>query len=124
MSNEPKRTPILKFPSRDQAGSSVQTVLPTCSVAKDGIEGEHACFDEYGSDFRDLLLSKHHASGWIISANIHADHYTCVSDFEATHETLGRVWGNFNGEVCATSKEAYAHFCENHPTDTMDWDDV
>ena len=57
-----------------------------------------------------------------------------VNEFEATHSDSslaanhdpehGKVWDDFEDEVNATSEEAFAHFCENHPSQGLDYWDI
>lgn len=67
--------------------------------------------------------SRTHDDGWTITGEIHEDYYVWVNDFEATHPTLGRVWGNFEGEVKATSKAAFDHFWKHHEPEAWDYYD-
>ena len=62
--------------------------------------------------------------GWSIEGEIHEDYYTWVNEFEAKHPTLGRVWGDFEGQVFADSEEAFKDFYENHPPDAWDYRDI
>lgn len=68
--------------------------------------------------------SRTHKSGWTIKGVIHEDYYTWVNDFEATHPKLGRVWGNFEYEVHASSKKAFAHFWAHHEPEAWDYMDI
>ncbi len=63
-------------------------------------------------------------SGWEISGEIHEDYYEWVNDFEATHPTFGKVWGNFEDTVFADSEEGYNHFIKNHPPESWDYWDI
>ena len=63
-------------------------------------------------------------SGWTIEGRIVEDWYEWVNDFKATHPEYGKVSGNFEGKVKATSKEAYEHFIENHPPQRWDYQDI
>lgn len=65
-----------------------------------------------------------HDSGWTITGEIHEDYYEWVNDFEATHPTFGKVWGNFEGEVHADSEEGFAHFWKNHEPEAWDYMDI
>ena len=68
--------------------------------------------------------SRTHDSGWTITGELHEDYYVWVNDFTATHPELGRVEGNFEGEVMATSEEAFAHFWKNHEPTAWDYMDI
>jgi hypothetical protein len=63
-------------------------------------------------------------SGWTISGDICEDYYTWVNDFEATHEKLGEVWGDFEDVVYATTKAALDHFLGHHPPSQWDYWDI
>jgi hypothetical protein len=65
-----------------------------------------------------------HDDGWTITGEIHEDYYTWVNSFEAKHPTLGRVWGDFEGEVHADSEEAFADFYATHPPEAWDYGDI
>lgn len=63
-------------------------------------------------------------SGWIIRGEIKEDYYKWVNEFEAFHLYYGKVWGDFEGKVYASSEEAYEHFVENHPPTEWDYWDI
>ena len=65
-----------------------------------------------------------HADGWTIEGEIHEDYYEWVNDFKARHPTLGRVWGNFESEVKATSRAAYDDFIKHHSPQEWDYYDI
>jgi hypothetical protein len=65
-----------------------------------------------------------HESGWTITGEIHEDYYEWVNDFEATHPTFGKVWGNFESVVHADSEEGFAHFWKNHEPTAWDYMDI
>jgi hypothetical protein len=62
-----------------------------------------------------------HDDGWTISGKVWENYFTWVNDFEAHHPTLGRVWGNFEGEVHADSEEAFQDFYAKHPPYAWDY---
>ena len=66
-------------------------------------------------------VSEKNESGWEISGEIQEDFCQWVNDFEATHPTFGKVWGNFEDKVFADSEEGYNHFIENHPPESWDY---
>ena len=68
--------------------------------------------------------SKTHADGWTITGKVHEDYFTWVNDFAAEHPTLGKVWGDFEGEVHADSEEAFADFYAKHPPTPWDYMDI
>jgi hypothetical protein len=68
--------------------------------------------------------SRTHASGWTITGDVRNDYYVWVNDFKAEHPTLGRVEGDFEVEVRATSEEAFKHFWENHEPAAWDYHDI
>lgn len=65
-----------------------------------------------------------HADGWTITGRVHEDYFTWVNEFEATHRTLGRVAGDFEGEVRASSEEAFADFYEKHGPHAWDYAEI
>ena len=65
-----------------------------------------------------------HDSGWTITGELHEDYYVWVNDFTATHPELGRVEGDFEDEVKATSEEAFDHFWKHHQPSAWDYQDV
>lgn len=83
-----------------------------------GYSGGHMAFTLDPSELGE------HASGWVISGEIHEDWYEWVNEFEATHPDFGRVWGNFEEVVYADSEEAFEHFYKNHPPNEWDYWDI
>lgn len=65
-----------------------------------------------------------HEDGWTISGTIHEDYYIWVNDFTATHPFLGRVEGNFEDLVLASSEEAFADFYAKHTPMAWDYMDI
>jgi hypothetical protein len=65
-----------------------------------------------------------HEDGWTIEGVIHEDYFEWVNDFEANHPKLGRVWGNFEGKVYATSKRAFEAFVAAYPPHEWDYWDI
>lgn len=65
-----------------------------------------------------------HESGWTITGKIYEDYYVWVNDFIATHPELGRVEGNFEHEVRATSEKAFRHFWKHHEPEAWDYMDI
>ncbi len=65
-----------------------------------------------------------HDSGWTISGEIHEDYYVWVNDFVATHPTFGRVEGNFESLVFASSEESFQDFYHKHPPSPWDYGDI
>lgn len=63
-------------------------------------------------------------SGWEIKGEIHQDYYEWINDFTATHPKYGKVWGNFESEVKATSKAAFDHFYKHHAPTAWDYGDI
>jgi hypothetical protein len=63
-------------------------------------------------------------SGWLIEGRIHEDYYEWVNEFEADHPIFGKVWGDFEDSVNATSEEGYKHFIANHPPKEWDYADI
>ena len=68
--------------------------------------------------------SRTHDDGWTIEGKIHEDYYEWVNNFKAEHPDYGRVGGDFETEVFATSKEAFKHFFANHPPNYWDYWDI
>lgn len=88
---------------------------------------------KYGVDFKappylSLTLRTEdlgtHASGWTVTGAVVEDWYEWVEDFEAVHPKLGKVWGDFEGTVYATSERAFKHFYDNHPPQPWDKGDI
>ena len=65
-----------------------------------------------------------HENGWTITGKIHEDYYEWVNEFEAQHETFGKVWGDFENEVYADSLEAYNDFIKHFEPEAWDYDDI
>lgn len=65
-----------------------------------------------------------HENGWTITGQIHEDYYEWVNEFEAVHPELGKVWGNFEGEVLADSEEAFQAFYTSFPPVAWDYMDI
>lgn len=65
-----------------------------------------------------------HPDGWAITGKIHEDYFVWVNDFQATHPELGRVWGDFESEVYATSKKAFDDFWKHHQPYAWDYGDI
>jgi len=69
-------------------------------------------------------VERKHKDGWKIKGEIHEDYYSWVNDFEASHPRYGKVWGNFEGTVFATSEKAFNHFYKHHPPNAWDYQDI
>lgn len=65
-----------------------------------------------------------HPDGWTISGGLHEDYFVWVNDFQASHPTLGRVEGDFERLVFATSEEAFADFYSKHTPTAWDYMDI
>ena len=70
------------------------------------------------------IQQKTHPDGWTIKGEVYEDYCEWVNDFEATHPTSGKVWGNFEDEVFADSEEGYNHFYTNHQPSAWDYGDI
>ena len=70
------------------------------------------------------MNSRTHEDGWTITGKIHNDYYTWVNEFEAKHPEYGKVWGDFESEVYATSEKAFEHFYANHKPEAWDYRDI
>lgn len=68
--------------------------------------------------------TKTHESGWTIQGEIQEDYYEWVNDFKATHPHYGKVVGNFERKVWASSEEAFTHFWDNHEPEAWDYQDI
>lgn len=66
----------------------------------------------------------HPESGWTITGEIISDWYYWVNGFTASHPIFGWVKGDYETEVCAKSRKAFAHFMEHHPADEWDYWDI
>jgi hypothetical protein len=65
-----------------------------------------------------------HKSNWTIEGEVREDYFVWVNDFKARHPSLGKVWGNFEGSVFASSERAFKHFMKHHPPDAWDYWDI
>jgi len=74
--------------------------------------------DDYG------LCERKHKDGWKIKGEIQEDYCTWVNDFEAKHPRYGKVWGNFEDIVYATSEKGYQHFYKHHTPQAWDYQDI
>ena len=70
------------------------------------------------------FVTQEHKSKWVITGEVCYDYYSWVNDFEAVHPKYGRVFGNFEKIVYATSKKGYEHFCKNHPAEEWNYWDI
>lgn len=68
--------------------------------------------------------SRTHADGWTIRGDIFEDYCYWVNDFEAEHPIYGKVCGNFEEKVWASSKKAFKHFYEHHAPTVWDYHDI
>lgn len=65
-----------------------------------------------------------HRSGWTIKAEIVDCHFKWVNQFEAFHVLYGKLSGDFEEKVTATSEEAFDHFWNHHPPDAWDYQEI
>lgn len=65
-----------------------------------------------------------HKNGWTVTGVLIEDWYEWVNDFEASHPTYGRVYGNFENEVYADSEDGFQDFYENFTPDAWDYWDI
>lgn len=65
-----------------------------------------------------------HPDGWAITGAISEDYYVWVNGFEATHPMFGRVEGDFETAVFASSEAAFADFYEKHQPSAWDYYDI
>jgi hypothetical protein len=63
-------------------------------------------------------------TGWTIEGPIHQDYFEWINEFEATHPKHGRVKGDFEQCVQASSKKAYEQFLKDHPYDEWNYMDI
>ena len=70
------------------------------------------------------IYTREHPDGWIITGEVHEDYYVWVEDFTAIHPEFGEVSGSFDGEIRATSEEAFTHFYYRHKPDIWDKDNI
>ena len=68
--------------------------------------------------------SRIHESGWTISGKVNEDYYVWVNEFEASHKTYGRVWGDFEDKVYADSEEGFQHFYSHHTPEEWNYYDI
>ncbi len=76
------------------------------------------------SNITGIELSRTHPDGWTITGIVKEDYYEWVNDFSAIHSELGKVWGNFEDNVFASSKEAYDDFFKKHSPNAWDYGDI
>lgn len=63
--------------------------------------------------------------GWIVIGEVHEDYFEWVNHFMAKHPGKGYVvFGDFENDVFANSKEAYEYFVECHPPHQWDYGDI
>lgn len=65
-----------------------------------------------------------HPSGWSIRGEIVEDWSSWVNEFEAVHPVFGKVWGNFESEVSASSENAFENFWHHHCPEDWDYRDI
>jgi hypothetical protein len=65
-----------------------------------------------------------HNNGWTIDGKVHEDYYEWVNYFEATHLLHGRVWGDYEEELEADTKEALDDFMKEFPPENWDYGDI
>jgi len=92
-----------------------------------GVEGDRVCSDyltvprrQYDAMTLNLkCLGKNDLSGWDIEGEVESsccsDNYQWVTDFVGVHPRLGKVEGNYEKKVYASSEEALMHFIKYHP---------
>jgi uncharacterized protein (TIGR02996 family) len=68
--------------------------------------------------------TRSHPDGWTVSGTVWEDYFVWVNDFVADHPELGRVEGNFESLVFATSEEAFQDFYATHPPAAWDYHDI
>ncbi len=68
--------------------------------------------------------SRAHKDGWTITGVIHEDFYEWVNDFNAHHPLYGKIKGNFEHKVYATSEEGFTHFWKHHAPQAWDYGDI
>ena len=66
----------------------------------------------------------HNDSGWTIVGEIQKDYYEWVNEFTATHPRFGKVSGDFESEVVASSEEAFNNFLISHAPTAWDYRDI
>jgi hypothetical protein len=63
-------------------------------------------------------------SGWLIEGDVIKDYYEWVNEFKASHPEYGVVYGDFETNITATSREAYDHFVKHHTPFVWDYHDI
>lgn len=108
----PGAGPSQQPPQGQPQPSSGQIVVPGAKFAPSRFDSPAWDGDNEGT----------HSSGWTIKAlnrhlpgDLYEDHFTA---FEAEHPQLGRVWGDINDDIMATTEEGLKHFFQHHPIDT------
>lgn len=104
-----------KFGIDFNSGDGALTLRLTLSPSEVSENG----YTKYGD-----IQQKTHPDGWTIKGEVHEDYCEWVNYFEATHPTYGKVWGDFESEVFASTEEGYNHFYENHKPEAWDCGDI
>lgn len=65
-----------------------------------------------------------HESNWTIEGYVMEDYFVWVNEFKAQHPSLGKVWGDFEGSVFASSERAFKHFMKHHHPSAWDYGDI
>jgi hypothetical protein len=61
-------------------------------------------------------------SGWTVVAEVHEDYYKWVNHFEASHLVYGKVVGDLESLVEASTEAAYNNFIESYGSCIENWD--
>lgn len=83
-------------------------------------------YDVIGTDAKTLNVEYigNNMSGWLIKGDIKEDYYEWVNYFQAIHPIYGKVFGDFEKGVFASSEKALKHFIKHHPYEVWDYYDI
>ena len=109
---------MTKISKKQRKGKEIKKNLP--------LDYEVGFIRSYKSEARTLpaINGLVENTGWTIDAEIHEDYYKWINEFDAYHPEYGRVAGNFESIVRASSKEAYEQFIKDHPYQEWDYYDI
>lgn len=71
-----------------------------------------------------FYIKYHEHTSWTIIGNCIEDWFYWIDDFEAHHPTHGIIFGSFNKNVYAESKECFENFVSSHHYEEWDAGDI
>lgn len=85
------------------------------------VRGDKVGVGEYG---KSIFKKTHADDGWTIEGVVSEDYYEWVNYFRASHTELGKVWGDFESTVYASSEEGFKDFYSKHTPTAWDYQDI